>query len=254
MVAAGIVALVCLSAQDPDLDLAKELTNPFADIYNIPINQNPDFEMGPDERGWRYILTAQPVLPIHLNEDWNILSRTILPFIYQDVGGEVNSGLGDTTEALYFSPRSRTPKGWSWGLGPIFLLPTATKDALGQEKWGAGPALGLLNQVGPWTFGMLANSIWSFAGSGQERVQTSFFQPFLDYTFDSKTTLSINTESTYDWIHHQWTVPIHFVVRQLFEFGDERVSVALGFRYYADAPPGGPEWGLRLGITIVLPQ
>jgi hypothetical protein len=243
-----------LACQDSCADLAKELSNPFSDIYNIPINQNPDFGMGPDDRGWQYFLTVQPVIPIHLTEDWNILSRTILPVIYRDSGGESDFGLGDSTEALFFSPRVRTPAGWSWGIGPVFLLPTATNDNLGQEKWGAGPTLGLLNQAGPWTFGLLANTIWSFAGSGPERVHTSFLQPILDYTFDSGTTLSLNTESTYDWIHHQWIVPIHFVVRQVFEFEDRRVSVGLGFRYYAEAPPGGPEWGIRLGITIVLPR
>jgi hypothetical protein len=194
------------------------------------------------------------VVPIHLTEEWNILSRTILPVVYQDPGaGGSDFGLGDATEALYLSPRRRTPSGWTWALGPIFLLPTATKDALGQDRWGAGPALGLLNQEGPWTFGLLANTIWGFAGSGG-RVNTSYLQPSLDYTFDSKTTLSVNTESTYDWVRRQWTVPIHFVVRQLFDFGEQRVSVGLGYRYYAESPAGGPEWGLRLGVTIVLPR
>lgn len=245
---------VAPSVQESPLELARELTNPFADIYHIPLNQNPDFGIGPDDDQWSWTLTIQPVLPIHLNEEWNLLSRTILPVIYRDFGDREELGLGDTTQTFYLSPRRATTGGWVWGFGPIFLLPIATEDEFGKDKWGAGPALGLLNRAGPWTVGLLANSIWSFAGSGDERVQTSFLQPFIDYTFDSMTTLSLNTESTYDWENREWSVPIHLVVRQLFAFGDRRITVGLGGRYYADGPDDGPEWGLRLSVIIVLPN
>jgi hypothetical protein len=100
-----------------------------------------------------------------------------------------------------------------------------------------------------------ATNIWSLDGhDGKSDVNSTFLQPFIDYTMDSKTTFSVNTESTYDWTNRQWTTPIHFVVRQLFNIGGQEVSVALGVRYYAMAPDGGPQWGVRLGVTLLFPR
>lgn len=247
---AAVVALA-VADEDTSLDLARKLTNPFADIINVPINQNPDFGIGDGDR-WRYTLTVQPVVPIHLNHDWNIISRTVIPTIYEDSGGRSDFGLGDTAQSFFLSPTYPTDEGWFWGAGPIFLVPTATVGRFGADQWGIGPTVGLLKLSGPWTVGALMNHTWSFAGG--DAVNATFLQPFIDYTTKSKTTFSLNTESTFDWTRRQRTVPLHFVARQLFEFGDRRVSVALGARYYADAPDGGPEWGLRLGVTFVFPK
>jgi hypothetical protein len=243
-----------LQPEDETQELAKSLSNPFADVITIPVNQNPDFGIGDDE-GWLWRLTVQPVVPIRLGEEWNIISRSILPVIYQEVGDHTDFGLGDATQTFYLSPLYPTSGGWFWGVGPILVLPTATEDRLGVDQWAAGPAVGLLRQSGPWTAGALANHTWWIAGeddSGKQKA--TFLQPFLDYTLESGTTLSLNTESTYDWTRDQWTAPVHFVVRQLLALGDYRVSVALGVRYYVNSPDGGPEWGLRLGVTIVLPK
>ena len=151
--------------------------------------------------------------------------------------------------------RNAADNGWCWGVGPIFLLPTATNDRFAGEQWGMGPTVGLLRRSGPWTIGALTNHTWSLGGNeGRSDLNATFLQPFIDYTTDSKTTFSVNTESTYDWTNRQWTIPIHFVVRQLFDIGGQQVSVALGARYYADAPDGGPQWGVRLGVTLLFPK
>jgi hypothetical protein len=242
------------AAQDSALTLAKKLTNPFSDVINLPINQNPDFGLAAND-GWRYTLTAQPVIPFRLDHEWHLISRTVAPVIYQDSGGAADFGLGDIAQSLFLSPTFASEEGWFWGLGPIFLLPTATVDRFGAEQWGLGPTLGLLTRAGPWTVGALTNHIFSLGGQqGEADVNTTFLQPFVDYTAESKTTVSINTESTYDWTNKQWTAPLHLVVRQLFALFDSRVSVALGGRYYVDAPEDGPEWGVRLGVTFIFPR
>jgi len=233
------------------LELAEELTNPFADLINVPINQNPDFGLGEDN-GWRYTLTLQPVIPIHLDESWNIISRTVAPLIYLDAGGERTFGLGDIAQSFFLSPTRANQLGWVWGAGPIVVLPTASTDRWGNDHWLLGPTVGLLTRSGSWTIGALTNHTWSLSESGN--VSATFLQPFIDYTTASSTTLSLNTESTYDWTGKQWTVPVHLVVRQLFSFDSQQVSVALGLRYYFEAPNDGPAWGLRLGITLLFPR
>jgi hypothetical protein len=249
-----VIASPTLAAEDASLELAEKLTNPFADLITIPINQNPDFEIGPD-KGWRYTVTLQPVIPIHLNPNWNIISRTVIPAIYQDSGGKSDFGLGDIAQSLFLSPTNATDSGWCWGVGPIFLLPTATEERFGADQWGIGPTLGLLKRSGQWTIGALTNHIWSLGSTqGHTNVNATFLQPFIDYTMKSKTTFSVNTESTYDWTNEQWTVPFNFVVRQLFNIGGQEVSVALGMRYYAETPAGGPKWGVRLGVTLLFPK
>jgi hypothetical protein len=241
-------------AEDSALTTAKKLTNPFSDVINLPINQNPDFGLGADD-GWRYTVTVQPVIPFPLDGEWNLITRTVAPLIYQDSGGAADFGLGDIAQSFFLSPTHASEEGWFWGLGPILLLPTATVDSFGAKQWGLGPTLGLLTRAGPWTVGALTNHIFSLGGhEGKSDVNTTFLQPFVDYTTKSSTTLSLNTESIYDWTNEQWTAPIHLVVRQLFDFLGQRVTVALGGRYYVAAPEGGPEWGVRLGVTFIFPR
>ena len=235
------------------MTLAKKLTNPFSDVVNVPINQNPDFGLGAGD-GWRYTITLQPVIPVRLHDEWHLISRTVAPVIYQDSGGAQALGLGDIAQSIFLSPTHASEEGWFWGLGPIFLLPTATEEAFAAERWGIGPTLGALRRDGPWTIGVLANHIRAGGDGSAGTVNTTFLQPFVDYTTPTKTTLSLNTESTYDWTNEQWTAPLHLVARQLFELVDQRISVAVGGRYYVAAPDGGPRWGLRLGITIIIPR
>jgi hypothetical protein len=249
-------ALVASSAraEDSALTLAKKLTNPFSDVINLAINQNPDFDIGADD-GWRYTISAQPVIPFRIAPEWHLISRTVAPVNYQDSDGSEDFGLGDIAQSLFISPYHASEEGWFWGIGPIFLLPTATVDRFGAEQWGIGPTVGLLTRIGPWTIGVLANHIFSLGGhDGQSDVNSTFLQPSIDFTALSTTALSINTESTYDWTNEQWTAPINLVVRQLIEPWGQRISVAAGGRYYVDAPEGGPAWGLRLGVTFVFPR
>ena len=238
-------------------ELAKKLQNPIASLISVPIQNNFDFGAGPDGDGFQYKVNVQPVIPFSLSEDWNLITRTILPIVYQEniVGTSSQAGLADTMESLFFSPTKPAIGGWVWGAGPAFLLPTATDDLLGAEKWGAGPTAVVLKQEKGWTYGALANHIWSFAGeSGRAEVNATFLQPFLSYTTKTFTSFTLNTESTYDWQGHQWTVPVNVMVQQLMKIGKQPVAFQLGYRYYAEKPDGGPDWGLRFAVTFLFPK
>lgn len=285
-------------AEDEAAELAKQLSNPVASLISVPFQANQDFKMGPTGNGYKFTLNFQPVVPISLNKDWNIIVRTILPVISQhdvfyreipsfpglpdrflneippalrdDAEGlarqlykdairknpqnRSQDGLGDTTQSFFLSPKEPGPGGIIWGLGPVFLYPTATQDLLGGEKWGVGPTLVALKQSGGWTVGALANQIWSVAGNDDRAdISAMFLQPFVSYTTKMHTTVTLNTESTYNWETSEWTVPLNLSVSQVLKIGKQPVSIQLGGRYYAEGPEGTAEWGLRLVFTLLYP-
>ena len=234
----------------------QKLNNPVANLISVPFQYNLDFGIGP-RNATKNTLNIQPVVPISISKDWNVIVRTILPVIYQDSpadGTPSRWGLGDTTQSFFFSPKAPIHD-WIVGVGPVFLWPTATDDSLGTEKWGIGPTAVLLQQKHGWTYGALANQIWSYAGdSDRQSVNATFLQPFLTYSFPTYTTLGINTESTYDWANHQWTIPINVFASQLIKVGKLPLQLQLGGRYYAEGPSGGPEWGLRFTLVFLFPK
>ena len=244
--------------QDGGQDLAKKLSNPVASLISVPIVGSCDGRIGPVKKGERCSLTVQPVIPFSLNDDWNLISRTIMPLITQRnvaPGTGSQSGLGDTIQSLFFSPKAPTAAGIIWGVGPVLQLPTATDQLLGSGKWAAGPTVVLLKQLSGFTAGILANHLWSFAGSATRRTQNvTFLQPFLSYTTSRATTFSLNTESTYDWSSQRWSVPIHVGVSQLVKVGQQPVSLSATLRYWAVSAPGGPRgFGGKLGLTFLFP-
>jgi hypothetical protein len=237
--------------------LAKATLNPIASLISLPLQNNFDWGGGPNDDGFQYKLNVQPVIPISLGENWNVISRTIVPYVYQEnvIGTSSQSGLADTVQSLFFSPVKPAKGGWIWGAGPVFQIPTATDDLLGEEKWGAGPTAVVLKQEGHLTYGALVNQIWSFAGeSGREDVNRTFLQPFVSYTTKTFTSFGLNTESSYDWEREQWTVPVNLSVQQLLKIGKQPISLQLGARYYAEGPSGAPEWGLRAQLTFLFPK
>ncbi|HCQ49382.1 transporter [Achromobacter sp. LC458] len=240
-------------------ELAKQLSNPVAALISVPFQYNYDRGMGPGGNGHRNTVNIQPVVPITLNEDWNLISRTILPVVWQsDVAGDGSSqsGLGDTVQSFFLSPSKPTASGTIWGVGPALLLPTATDKLLGSKKWGAGPTGVVLQQDGPWTYGGLGNHIWSYAGqSSRPGVSSTFLQPFLAYTTPDAITYALNTESTYDWKKSEWAVPINLQVSKVTKVGDQPISFQVGLRYWAESADNGPRgWGGRFTVTLLFPK
>ena len=245
--------------QGGDADLAQELTNPVADLMTIPIQMNYDRNIGLRDEGWKLQTNIQPVVPFHLTEDWSLISRTILPVTYQkDIfpGAGSQFGLGDASLSLFFSPKKSTSGGVIWGAGPIFLLPTATDSLLGAKKWGAGPTAIVLTLRGPWTMGALGNHVWSFAGdSDRPDINNTFIQPFVAYTWPSAWTVSVQSESTYNWKIEKWSVPINAAVSKLVRWGKLPVSLQAGVGYWLESPDVAAEgWRFRLQANFVLPK
>jgi len=244
-------------ATDEGAELAKKLSNPVASLISLPIQYNYDENFGPNDEGSKSVLNIQPVWPFALNDDWNLITRTIIPLVdQQDIpSGTDKSGLGDILQSFFFSPK-KAIGGWILAAGPVILYPSASNEVLGGEKWAAGPTALALKQANGWTYGMLVNHIESFAGEDDRAdISATFLQPFLSYVTKTQTTLALNTEGTYDWENEQWAVPVNFSVSQLLKVGDMPLSVQAGTRYWADSAENGPEdFGFRAAVTFLFPK
>jgi hypothetical protein len=242
-------------AQGGDAELANKLSNPVSDLISVPFQFNYDCCFGPEDGG-RFTLNIQPVVPVSLGKDWTVIVRTIVPVINQNetvFGMGDHFGLGDTTQSFFFSPTPK-PGGFIWGVGPAIYWPTASNTYLGPRKWGAGPTIVVLKQSSGWTFGVLANHIWSFAGESEtQAVNNTFIQPFIVYGWSDSTTLGLNTESTYNWVTHDWTVPINLTLGHIYRLGTQPVNFQIGARYYAVTPQDGPRWGVRFAMVFLFP-
>ena len=232
-------------------ELAKKLSNPIASLISLPLQYNYSRTYG--DNGYKNLLNIQPVIPMSISKDWNLISRTIVPIIQQKnlQPGKTQFGFGDITQSLFFSPKKPTSSGLIWGVGPAALIPVGT-DGIGANTWAFGPTIILLKQTNGWTVGLLVNQLWDTGG--QADISSMFIQPFLAKALGKGRTLSLNTESTYNWKTHKWTVPINLAYSKVSKWGKQMVSNQIGAGWYVTSPSGGPEWQLRYSLTLLFPK
>ena len=241
-------------------ELAKKTQNPVADLISVPFQNNFNFNTGSKD-ATVYILNVQPVIPIKLSEDWNLITRTIMPIINQpslfpepSKFSDSAFGLGDINPTLFLSPGK--PGKFIWGLGPAFTIPTATDSKLGNGEFTLGPAGVALVMHGPWVFGALANQQWSVAGWG-DSVSQLLIQPFVNYNFKEGFYLTSAPILTVDWkadSGQQWTVPIGGGVGKIFHLGKLPVNTQISAYYNAVRPDFQANWQIRAQVQLMFPK
>jgi hypothetical protein len=255
----GSVSAQSEPAAAPDAAaLAKQLSNPIASLVSIPFQFNWENGVGPNN-DVRYILNVQPMAPFRLSQKMNLIGRWIMPYVSQPVllpGGEPVSGYADIVASAFFSPVGTGSV--TWGLGPVFSLPTTTNPLLGSGKYSAGPTFVILTQQGKVTLGVLANHLWSFANTGDSEradVNTTFLNPFFAYSLPKAVTITLSSEPTANWkaVGDEWTVPVKLSLSKVTKLGPFPFSVGGGVALYAQTPEGGPDWKLQTQFTLILP-
>ena len=237
--------------------LAKAAQNPIANLISLPFQNNTDFGVGPDD-GTKNTLNIQPVYPVRLNDNWNLITRTIFPVVSVPAltpDGDRTNGLADTSFTGFFSPSA--PSKLTWGVGPVFLLPTATDEDLG-GNWGAGASVVLLTMPANWVIGSMFSNVWSTGGWSDTDVNLFTWQYFINYNMKKGwylTTAPINTSNwEADDAGDRWTVPIGGGFGKIFKIGKQPFNAQISAYKNVVKPEYGADWQLRLQLQLLFPK
>jgi hypothetical protein len=259
--ALGLAVTTAARAELSAEQLAKLAQNPVGNLVSVPFQSNTNFNTGP-LNGTQNILNIQPVIPFELNKDWNLITRTILPLVWQPEfypGQGSRFGLGDLQLSGFVSPSQPGADGLIWGAGTIVQMPTDTNE-LGNKNWGMGPTAVVLHlkQGDPWVYGVLLNNVWSLSGSQRGGAYNNFLmQPFLNYNFPGGTYVTSAPIVTADWkadSGQRWTVPLGLGVGHIFHLGRLPVNTQVGGYYNVVHPDNGPNWQLRFQVQLMFPK
>jgi hypothetical protein len=251
-----------LAEDKPDAEgaekLLKDTQNPVASLISVPVQNNANFNLGPADRT-QDILNIQPVIPVGLSKDWNLIVRWITPVVWQPVPTQKNIGvygLGDMVPTFFLSPAK--PGALIWGIGPAFQLPTAANFDTGQGKFGVGPSIVLLTQPGHWTIGVLANNVWSVGGPmGRPRSNQFLMQYFINYNLEKGWYLTTSPIVTANWRASkgdEWVAPVGGGVGRVCRLGPMPANITVQFYGNAVRPAGSSPWGMRLQMAFLFPK
>ena len=239
-------------------ELAKLSQNPVGNLISVPFQNNTNLNVGPEERT-QNILNIQPVIPFSINDEWNIITRTILPVISQPAPlNDRTNGFGDMVFTAFLSPAQ--PGKWIWGAGPVAQIPTNSSQYLGNRNWGLGASAVLLHieKGSPWVYGALVNNIWSLTDDNQGgSYNNGLIQPFLNYNFSSGLYLTSAPVATVNWeadSGDQWTVPLGGGVGKIIHFGKLPVNTSLQAYYNVVTPDNGADWQIRFQVQFMFPK
>lgn len=256
---AGVVALPAQAEMSAE-ELAKLSQNPIGNLISVPFQSNTYLNVGQLKKT-EEVLNIEPVIPIELNKDWNIITRTILPVIWQPAlypGDSSVSGIGETQFSAFLSPAE--PKGGLiWGVGPIAQIPTTSDSRLGSYHWGLGPTFVALHleKGDPWVYGVLLNNVWS-VGSGDGGSYNNFLaQPFVNYNLSGGTYINSSPIITANWkadSDNRWTVPLGAGIGHIFHLGRLPVNAMVGAYYNVVKPDFAPNWNIQVQVKLMFPK
>jgi hypothetical protein len=238
--------------------LQNAVQNPVASLISVPLQNNANFSYGSFNRT-QNVLNLEPVIPFKLTENWNLIARIIQPIVWQpypnqNTGGEY--GLGDMNPTFFLSPAK--PGKLIWGVGPAFVIPTATSTILGQGKLSMGPSVVLLAQPPHWTIGALINNVWSVAGAEHRPpVNQMLLQYFINYNLKKGWYLQMAPILTANWrasSGNVWTVPVGGGVGRIMKLGFQPINWQLEFYGNAVYPAGGSSWTFRGQLAFLFPK
>ena len=249
-------AYAAMSAEE----LAKLAQNPVGNLISVPFQNNTNFNYGP-QSDTQNILNIQPVIPISVSPEWNIITRTIVPVISQPAltpASERKDGVGDTVFTAFLSPAK--PGAWIWGAGPVVQLPTNSNAVLGNKNWGAGASVVVLHmdKGSPWVYGVLVNNIWSLTNNKQGgSYNNALIQPFLNYNLPGGAYLTTSPVITANWKadgSERWTVPLGGGIGKIFHLGRLPVNTQISAYYNVVRPDYQANWQLRLQAQFMFPK
>ncbi len=270
--ASALLATMFLTAHTPahaaDEDkLRKAAQNPVADLISLPFKNTTIFGIGPNDETAN-VFNIQPVIPFKLTQDWNLITRTLVPLLYfpdlvsglpelpAGITGGDTFGLGDINIALFFSPAK--PGFAIWGVGPSLTFPTATDELLGTRKWSAGPSGVVLFMSKPWVFGALVRQLVSFAGNDDRKdVSQLLIEPFVNYNLRGGWYLVSSPGITANWeaaSGQKWNVPIGGGFGRLMKVSKRPINPSIQAFYYVEHPPNGPDWALEIQLQFLFPK
>lgn len=235
--------------------LAKQTQNPVADLVTVPIQFNWNTGGGLGDQTLQ-VINVQPVLPLALDDDWLLVSRTIIPLVNVPLpSGDRSTGIADIQEQMYLT--SANPSKVIWGFGPVFSFPTATNDVLTTGQFALGPTFVVLTMPGKWVIGAVANQVWRIAGSDNTTPIDAFFvQPFINYNLKRGWSISTSPSITADWSApsgQEWTVPLGMGVSRVSMIGKQPVNLSLQYYHNIVRPDNAGADVVRMVFALLYP-
>ena len=238
--------------------LRKAAQNPVASLISVPIQDNFNGGITPGDTT-QNVLNIQPVIPVKLTENWNLIIRVITPIIYQPLGSGVGVyGLGDMQPTFLLSPSK--PHKLIWGAGPIIQMPTATSHYTGQGKLAIGPNFVALGMPSHFVLGVLVNNIWSIAGGGSRPgINQLLVQYFINDNLKKGYYLTSQPIITANWNTSAasgsvWTVPFGGGVGRIMKLGFQPVNISVQAYGNAVHAPGASPWTVRAQFALLFPK
>ncbi|MFT3762303.1 MAG: hypothetical protein QM761_06750 [Pseudoxanthomonas sp.] len=255
---AGVAAVPWgVRAQDAG-ELAKQAQNPVAHMISVPFQNNFNFGVGPKD-DLQYVLNIQPVVPFKVNENWNLVTRTIIPLVYQPElapGIGETGGLGDIQASFFFSPAKA--KSVIWGAGPVVVVNSASQDILGTGKTSLGLSAVALTMKGHWVIGGLISNVVSVSGDDDRSdINQLTLQPFVNYNLPRGWYLVTSPLITANWkadSGQRWTIPVGGGIGRVIRAGHQALNLQLQAFDNVEHPDGAAEWSLRFQIQLLFPH